>query len=212
MFVLCLVFCLVFNAAAFSDSTPDCVVGSANVNEAHLSAERSTETGTLNKGQFKVFVNGKPLPDTPTGKKVNTFKRGVNNTISVSSTSGQQFRGCLAILSSKSAPTKSTKSNLLARGTYKPATGCEGLPQSGVSHSSASLKTDFPMTLFADKAGESYLFDINVVVVNNATKSIFYYEQFELEAVDDPPCTLRRALTEHCRWRPFRGIRERLAD
>lgn len=198
--VVCILL-LVQLAAALPDDAPSCRIGTANVANRHLLAERNPETGTINQGNFDVFINGKPLVQKPTGTTVHPFPVKKNNTISVTSTTGRLFRGCLAILSSNRTPTRNTKSALTPRGTYKNALGCESSPQAGISHFSADFKTEFPMTLFWDEPGGVLLFDISIVVANNVSTSLFYYSQYTLKAVTEqrkPLCTLIRLIMRKC--------------
>jgi hypothetical protein len=197
----CILLSLIVGAAALPDGAPVCVIGNPNVNNRHLLVERKPKTGTITAGGFDVFINDELIRIIPGNKNIFGFLAGKNNTITVKSTTGQQFRGVLALLSLNRTPETNTKANLQPTGNYEFALGCEKLPHQGISHSEPAWKKEFPMTLFWNQSGDTFNFDINVVVANNASSSIYYWSQYKLKAVTGrraKPCTILRLITGRC--------------
>jgi hypothetical protein len=202
MLAACILLSLIVGAVALPDGAPVCVIGNPNVNNRHLLVERKPKTGTITAGGFDVFINDELIRIIPGNKNVFGFLAGENNTITIKSTTGQQFRGVLALLSLNRTPETNTKAALQPTGNYEFALGCEKLPHQGVSHSENTWKKEFPMTLFWNTSGDTLNFDINVVVANNVTSSIYYWSQYKLKAVTGRralPCTILRRLTRRCK-------------
>jgi hypothetical protein len=198
----CILLSLIVGAAALPDGAPVCVIGSPNVNKRHLLPSRNPQTGPITAGGFDVYLNDELMQIIPGAKNVFGFLAGKNTTITVKSSTGKQFRGVLALLSLNRTPETNTKAALQPTGTsYEFALGCEKLPHQGISHSESSWKTEFPMTLFWNTSGDTLNFDINVVVANNKTNSIYYWQQYKLKAVTGrigKGCTILRLLTGRC--------------
>jgi hypothetical protein len=201
----CILLSLIVGAAALPDGAPVCVIGNPNVNNRHLLTERKPITGTITAGGFDVYLNDELIQIIPGAKNVFGFLAGKNTTITVKSSTGKQFRGVLALLSLNRTPETNTKAALQPTnstfGAYEFALGCEKLPHQGISHSENAWKKEFPMTLFWNTSGDTLNFDINVVVANNNTNSIYYWQQYKLKAVSGKrkkPCTILRLLTGGC--------------
>jgi hypothetical protein len=108
MLAACILLSLIVGAVALPDGAPVCVIGNPNVNNRHLLVERKPKTGTITAGGFDVFINDELIRFIPGNKNVFGFLAGENNTITIKSTTGQQFRGVWPSCHS-TAPLKPTR-------------------------------------------------------------------------------------------------------
>lgn len=175
--------------SAFPDGTPNCEIGASSTRSLHLIAARKPQTGQIQVGGFDVFINDKLLEVTVTGENLFDFDAGVDNILSIKSSEGKQFKGVLIILSQNQT---NTKTSLTPLPPYQVPIACEKLPYSGYTHTEPSLKSTADGTLRWDIAGDEFLLDVNIVVQNNATGSIYYYTNYRLRAVTpvDKSCGL----------------------
>ena len=179
----CIALALLVSAVAvlaLPNGAPICAIGDSNVRNLHLAAARNPKSGQIQAGDFDVFINGVILNRTATGNNTFPFEVSRNDTISIKSLKGKQFKGVLVILSQGE---NNTKAGLLPQAPYKDAIGCEGLEWAGLSHDENSLKEEMNSTLRWDILGDKFLFDVNIVVQNNVSGSIYYYSQYKLIAV-----------------------------
>lgn len=174
-----LLFLFAATVSAFPDGTPNCEIGASSTRSAHLSLSRNPQTGAIQKGGFDVFINDKLLPVTVTGPNIFDFDVGVDNTLTIKSSTGKQFRGVLIILSKTGF---NTTLNLTPLPPYQVPIACEKLPYSGFTHKEPSFKSTASGTLRWDTVGDELSLDVNIVVANNATASIYYYTNYKLRA------------------------------
>jgi hypothetical protein len=178
-FVRHLLFFFAATVSAFPDGTPNCEIGSSSTRSLHLIAARNPQSGQIQKGGFDVFINDKLLEVTVTGPNVFDFDVGVDNKLTIKSSTGKQFKGVLIILSKEGS---NTTLNLTPLPPYQVPIACAKLPYSGFTHTEPSLKSTADGTLRWDTLGDELLLDVNIVVQNNATGSVYYYTNYKLRA------------------------------
>jgi hypothetical protein len=166
--------------SSFPDGTPNCEVGASSTRSLHLIAARKPVSGQIQKGGFDVFINNQKLVVTTTGPNLFSFNAGQDNTLTIKSDAGNQLKGVLIILSKGE---NNTKSSLTPLDPYQVPIACEKLPYSGFTHKEPSLKSSASGKLRWDTVGDEFLLDVNIVVQNNATGSIYYYTNYRLQAV-----------------------------
>lgn len=175
------------SVVALPDGAPICAIGDPNVRNVHLAASRKPKTGAIQVGGFDIFIDGQPLVVAAGAAPVAyPFLGGVNHTLTVKSSTGAQFRGTLVLLSVNRTPSTPTKAYLsnVDNANYESALGCEGLPHVGLSHSDKPLKSVMNMNLFwPNTTGDLLNLDVNIVVANNASSSIHYWNQYKIRAV-----------------------------
>jgi hypothetical protein len=170
---------LAVSVSSFPDGTPNCEIGSSSTRSLHLIAARNPVGGQIQKGEFEVYINDKLLERTTTGPNLFEFGAGVDNKLTIKSPTGKQFKGVLIIASKGENITKSV---LTPRDPYQIPIACEKLPYSGFTHKEPSLKSTADGTLRWDTLGDEFLLDVNIVVQNNVSGSIYYYTNYRLRA------------------------------
>jgi hypothetical protein len=173
---------------SFPNGAPACSVGKASPNGAHLQAERNPRNRHLDEGLFYIQVGGTILNDTNV-----TYDVNANEDILIILTStdeAQIFRGILLVASSIGSNLTGElflegdeQSSLLRQMN---ATSCEA-GRAGVTHIDNEIKTSVEATLNLKANYNPLLLDVNIVAVNNARNSIFYYDQYKLRVSGAPP-------------------------
>ena len=161
---------------ALPGGAPVCTVGSAAPSSLHLTRPFIL-TGGLPLGNFKVVIGANQLSG---GTFVNRVTANTNLSLQVS---GAEFKGVLVILNKDGTNLVSsltTSSSLLQTQSSCPPSG-----YGGFTHTSRDVKTSVSATINMPANLEAFL-DVNVVVANNATSSIYYYSRYMLSTMPAP--------------------------
>lgn len=161
---------------ALPGGAPVCTVGSAAPSSLHLTRPFIL-TGGLPLGNFKVVIGANQLSG---GTFVNRITANTNLSLQVS---GAEFKGVLVILNKDGTNLVSsltTSSSLL-----QTQSSCLPSGYGGFTHTSRDVKTSVSATINMPANLEAFL-DVNVVVANNATSSIYYYSRYILSTMPAP--------------------------
>ena len=171
-----LAFANIVVVVALPGGAPVCTVGSAAPSSLHLTRPFIL-TGGLPLGNFKVVIGANQLSG---GTFVNRVTANTNLSLQVS---GAEFKGVLVILNKDGTNLVSsltTSSSLLQTQSSCPPSG-----YGGFTHTSRDVKTSVSATINMPANLEAFL-DVNVVVANNATSSIYYYSRYMLSTMPAP--------------------------
>ena len=178
--------------APLPTGAPVCTIDFSAVNNLHLAKERNPQTGPLSNADFIVKING------VTAQPGVVLEIPAQRDIPVVVTSGsgsQRFKGVLMIISEATASFTNElypASPLLQQSVPCQETGT----RAGVTHRSNETKTEAPAFLNIQDNYEVVNLDVNVVVVNNAQSSIFYFDRYILKTfggTEAPTATPRTA-------------------
>ena len=169
---------LTMTTEALPNGAPVCTVGEAAPQVKHLELSRNPRLGHLNEGGFYIQIGDTILSDTTT-----VYEYDAHEDIPVLVTSesgGQPFKGVLIVASR-------VGSDLSANLFLKDDTQLRFLQQAqcdagrvAVTHWNNNTKSAVTATMNFDKNFDIVLVDVNIVVVNNARASIFYYDQYQI--------------------------------
>ena len=180
---------------AFPTGAGQCKVGSTSVAGQHVekAANKKIKTGRLGAGHFIIKVNGFDLRKPFRGSAIR-LKVGTTHNIRVESTRAvptgdDLWRGVLLAATPNKTKTLFTFEKRFNDTDLQDATICAD-PTIGVTHTNSDRKQTAIVRF--NSMNESWFFlDANVVVANNDTYSIYYYQQFKLRAVES--CQPRNA-------------------
>jgi hypothetical protein len=167
---------------ALPGGAPVCTAGASAPGEPHFLPEpgKTIATGPLEDAGFIVTIDGVLLePGVPLDVQAYEDLQVV-----MTSSSGiQPFKGALMVVS---------KEGLDTRGAFI-ETGLSGLQlnficefdftRSGVTHLNNDIKTSVSATMRFTENIADLLFDANIVVVNNAQESFYYYTGYTINVV-----------------------------
>lgn len=185
--VLTLLFFFVGGTAlnALPIGAPFCTIGRPAVGAPHLDAS-AIETGAISKGNFSLHIDGVAINASSTTPF--RFTTNANHTILVKGFNNEEFKGALLVLSVNG--TNLTTANLIPESPYQVGSGCSSdvSTWAGITHSSSALKKTVSAVLRSDNLVSANIkLDVNIVVVNDAIKSNYYYTQYTLESFNDAP-------------------------
>jgi hypothetical protein len=174
--------------SARPDGAPNCELNGAAPMSQHLisSPIKSHITGSIADYGYDLVINGRVMdPNGGVGQFL------VNQTQAVqfrlrpnASTLPEPWRGVLLIVHQTGVDRSTALTPVMP--TYQAAGGCTGQPVSGVTHPDNERKnTSAPVALLRiNQLNSTNLrLNVNLVIANNATNSIYYYSQFNLETV-----------------------------
>jgi hypothetical protein len=163
---------------ALPNGAPVCTVGEAAPQVLHLDPKRNPRLGHLVEGGFYIQIGSTILNDTST---IYEYEANEDIPVLLTSESGSQaFKGVLIVASV-------VGSDLSASLFLQGAEQLQFLKQSqcdagrvAVTHFNNNTKTAVRATMNYDENFDIVLVDVNMVIVNNARASIFYYDQYKL--------------------------------
>ena len=164
---------------ALPNGAPVCTVGEAAPQVKHLEISRNPRQGKLIEGGFYIQIGTTILTDTTT----TIYEYNAHEDISVivtSETGGQPFKGVLIVMSRVSAD---LGANLFLKNDgqlqFLKQAQCDA-GRVAVTHWNNQTKTAVEATMNFDENYDVVLVDVNIVIVNNAKASIFYYDQYKI--------------------------------
>jgi hypothetical protein len=147
----------------------------------HLLAGRNPRTGPIALGGYQVYIGDKEV----TLDTVNEFASGKDHVLKVTSLDGAEFKGVSVLLSKESVDL--TAGLLVSEDspTYQRNSRCssDNSLVGGVTHRDSTFKKEPEATLRVDRGVKDLLLDVNVVLQNNATGSIYFHTTFKLNAL-----------------------------
>ena len=167
---------LVNVVVALPSGAPVCTVGSAAPSSSHL-LRPSIVTGGLPVGNLKVLIGGTQLSG---GTFVNRITATTNLILEVN---GAEFRGVLVILNKEG--TNLTSSVTTSSSLLQTQSSCPPSGYGGFTHTSRDIKTSVTANINMPANLEAFL-DVNVVVANNSTNSIYYYSRYIVSTMAAP--------------------------
>jgi hypothetical protein len=185
------------------DGAPNCELNGAAPMSQHLTSSpvKSRVTGSIADYGYDVVIGGRIMDANGVGQFL------VNQTHAVQfrlrpnvTTIPEPWRGVLLIVHQAGVDRSTALTPVTP--AYQMAIGCTGQAVSGVTHPDNERKTTTaPVALLRiNQLNSTNLkLNVNLVIANNATNSIYYYSQFALETVTALAPT--RAPT----WRPTRA-------
>jgi hypothetical protein len=171
--------CAMFSIAnAYPDYVPSCRIGSSSVGSYHKddSNGRSVTAGTMADSGFDLYIDGVAVNPNAT-RTFDTFK---SYNVTVKGAAGQQYKGAFLALAVEGFDVGDA---LLPLAPHVKSQECDD-EVAGVHHSEASLKTEFIATMRVDAAYATITLDVNIVVFNNETGSVYYHTQYKLASVN----------------------------
>jgi hypothetical protein len=190
--VLVLLAELRFVAEAYPEGAPNCQLGRASPESLHLSATKY-QTGPISDYDLDLIIGNRTIDAKSGAAAINNFTMGMAHPVSLRYRNASFFReswkGVLLILNDANFIDVST--GLMPMAPYIVASGCGGgfgNVISGVTHADRTLKdrTKPIATLRVDVVSSGLLMDVNVVIANNGTYSIYFHSQFALSSVAPP--------------------------
>jgi hypothetical protein len=162
---------------ALPTGAPVCTVGEAAPQNLHLDPQRNPRLGPLSDGGYYIQIGNTVLKDTSV---IYEFEAYQDLTVLLTSQSGvQPFKGALIVLSKVGVD--------LAGNLFLNATQLQLLRQSqcdagrvAVTHNNNITKTAVTATINFDDNYDILNVDVNLVVVNNAKNSVFFYSSYKL--------------------------------
>jgi hypothetical protein len=175
-----------FLVLAMPTGAPNCELNGAAPSGFHLAASptKTVVTGSIADYGYDLVINGKIMDPSGVGNFIVGQTNVVHFQLRPSISAPEPWKGVLLIVHKTGLD---TSADLTPVSPYKAAGGCSS-PVSGVTHADATKKnTSAPVALLRmDQVGTDIKFNVNMVVVNSATSSIYYYTQFTLAAVAGP--------------------------
>jgi hypothetical protein len=161
---------------AFPIGAGGCESGGA-VGGIHLT---NPTTGSLDDGGFQVVTNQNiklvPNLDVTAISPSQAYLLNVIPNVGSAAT----FKGVLIRVNGTGTYSIDPKENA------KEAGECTSLNVGGVTHTDSTTKTFFGSSFTTESLGE-YVVEVTVVVQNNSTGSVYYYDKFVLTSFDDTP-------------------------
>ena len=128
-------------------------------------------------GNLKVLIGGTQLSG---GTFVNRITATTNLILEVN---GAEFRGVLVILNKEG--TNLTSSVTTSSSLLQTQSSCPPSGYGGFTHTSRDIKTSVTANINMPANLEAFL-DVNVVVANNSTNSIYYYSRYIVSTMAAP--------------------------
>jgi hypothetical protein len=169
------------------DGAPNCELNGAAPMSQHLTSSpvKSRVTGSIADYGYDLVINGRIMDPNGVGQVLVNTTQAVQFRLRPSVTiPPEAWRGVLLIVH-QAGVDRSTELTPVTP-AYTVAGGCTGQPVSGVTHPDNGLKnTSAPVALLrmTQLNSTNLRLNVNLVIANNATNSIYYYSQFALEAV-----------------------------
>ena len=166
---------LFHSVAAFPTGAGGCGGGGAAVGGTHLDGSKTLTSGSLAEAGFSLLLDGSALE--------NNFVLDLDSDsiLTLVATGGTPFKGVLMRVEATDVDVQDTAA-LTPDDNVQAAGVCEA-PVGGVTHSNSDDKTTASATLRFETATEITL-DVTVVVQNDDSASVFYYESFSGTAGD----------------------------
>jgi hypothetical protein len=169
---------------AYTGGAGQCLVGKSSVASLHLDASggRAIRTGALARGGFAAVLGGVDLGSPAKGER--KIKAGAAHSLVIRGSGAgddASFRGVLVAATPDMSAAVFTFAEAGSDATLQGTNNCVP-PTVGVTHTSAERKAR--STVVLQSFNETvFKLDANVVVANNGTWSIYYYQQFRVRAV-----------------------------
>jgi hypothetical protein len=172
---------------AFPSGAGQCLVGTKSVASLHVegSATKTIKTGRLGMGRFKATVNGVDLSQ-PFKGMVHRVNVGTTYNVKVESTRAvprgdDLWRGVLQAATPNVSTALFSFEKLSNDTTLQDASSCAD-PTIGITQTNSDRKK-IAVARFSSMNASLFSLDANIVVANNASWSIYYYQQFKVRAV-----------------------------
>jgi hypothetical protein len=176
---------------AFSGGAGQCLLGKSSVDGFHLDlfSGRKRVTGKLLRGGFVAILNGINLGAPAKGER--KIKVGATHLLKIKSSetapargADRMFRGVLVAATPSLADAVFSFSKIGADPSLQETNNCLA-PTVGITHTDSVRKKEARMALTPFNE-TLFTLDTNVVVANNVTWSIYYYQKFSVKVV--PSC------------------------
>jgi hypothetical protein len=190
---------------------PNCAIDQPAPGGLHLLVRpsRIRETGPISNHGLNLILDGRTIEDG--GGSPGSFTINQDHTIQIQSRRSavfpplEPYRGVLLLLHQSSSGLDMSKA-LVPLGMYQSAPGCLGTLVAGVTHQEDAFKNQtLPIALLRyNVVATGIKLDVNVVVANNSTHSLYYYTQFTLDAVASPTAAPTKSPTKRPTLAPTR--------
>lgn len=180
-----LTFLLVVNVAVYSfpDGAPTCFTGGSAPRDLHILPARNPQSGEISLQGFQVFIDDVEVVQGT----ISRFEAKLDHVIRVQSSTGVEFKGALVLLSKVDVDVSTGLSVKADSVDYQLAPVCLETFTAGITHIGRNVKQVFESTLRLDKGIKNLQLDVNVVLQNNITGSLFYWSKFEVESFGNAP-------------------------
>jgi hypothetical protein len=177
---------------AYPEGAPNCQLGRPSPESLHLRAT-NYQTGQIGDYDVDLVIGNRTIAKSGTAAVSNNFTTGITYPVFLRYRNASVFReswkGILLVLHDANLLDVST--GLMPMAPYVIASGCGsgfGNVISGVTHADRTLKdrTKPIASLRVDTVSSGLLMDVNVVIANNGTYSIYFHSQFALSSVAPP--------------------------
>ncbi|GKY90714.1 hypothetical protein MPSEU_000044800 [Mayamaea pseudoterrestris] len=165
-------------ATAFPTGAGGCSGGGAAVQGEHLDGSKDLTSGSLEEAGFQVLLDGTQLSESDDF----VIEVGKDAVLTLVATGGTPFKGVLMRVEASDVDVQDTAA-LTPSDNVQNAGVCAA-PVGGVTHFNNDEKTSASATLRFDTATDVTL-DVTVVVANDDSESIFYYQGFTGAAAGD---------------------------